>query len=72
MESVHEGEPFRFWIAEDRLEGLLSEHGFSLDEDMHPRDMEERYLTLKNGKVAYPVVTHFQFARAVVRAAGRG
>jgi methyltransferase (TIGR00027 family) len=72
MESAYEGEPFLFWIAEDRLEGFLSEHGFSLEENMTPRDMEERYLTLKNGKVAYPVVTHFRFVRATVRAAGRG
>lgn len=65
MESVHAGEPFRFWIAPDKIEAFLAERGLIIAEHLDNREMEKRYLTLRDGRLAEKVMTRFGLVRAI-------
>jgi methyltransferase (TIGR00027 family) len=66
MESVHAGEPFIFWIAPDHVDAFLFERGFKMVENLDAKEMEKRYLTLKDGTVAEKVMSRFGLVRAEV------
>jgi methyltransferase (TIGR00027 family) len=63
-ESVHVGEPFRFWIAPDKVKPFLAERGLTVKEHLDNCEMEKRYLTLKNGRLAEKVMSRFALVRA--------
>jgi methyltransferase (TIGR00027 family) len=63
-ESVHAGEPFRFWIAPDKINAFLAERGLTLKDHLDNNEMEKRYLTLKDGKLAEKVMSRFALVRA--------
>ena len=64
MESVHVGEPFRFWIAPDKIKAFLAERGLIMMEHLDNKEMEKRYLTLKDGRLAENVMARFGLVRA--------
>lgn len=64
MESVHAGEPFRFWIAPDKINSFLAERGLKMAEHLDNTEMEKRYLTLKDGRLAEKVMARFGLVRA--------
>jgi methyltransferase (TIGR00027 family) len=64
MESVHAGEPFRFWIAQDKIKLFLAERGLTVQDHLDNNEMEKRYLTLKNGQLAEKVMARFALVRA--------
>jgi|WetSurMetagenome_2_1015567.scaffolds.fasta_scaffold20084_2 methyltransferase (TIGR00027 family) len=64
LESVNAGEPFLFWIRPEEIGTFLAEHGFSMIEHVDSREMEKRYLTLRNGALAERAMTRFMFALA--------
>jgi methyltransferase (TIGR00027 family) len=64
MESVHAGEPFRFWIAPDKIKAFFAERGLTVKEYLDNNEMEKRYLTLKDGTLAEKVMARFALVRA--------
>jgi O-methyltransferase involved in polyketide biosynthesis len=64
MESVHAGEPFRFWIAPTKIKAFLEEHGLIMTEHLDNTEMEKRFLTLKNGRLAEKAMARFGLVRA--------
>jgi O-methyltransferase involved in polyketide biosynthesis len=63
-ESVHAGEPFRFWMAPTRIKAFLAERGLTVKEYLDNNEMEKRYLTLKDGQLAERVMARFALVRA--------
>jgi methyltransferase (TIGR00027 family) len=64
MESVHAGEPFRFWIAQDKIKAFLAERGLAVKDHLDNNEMEKRYLTLKDGTIVERVMARFALVRA--------
>ena len=52
MRAVYVSEPVQFRIEEGAIESFLRTRGFSLTEHLSPSELEERYLTLKDGSRA--------------------
>lgn len=67
VDSIKAAEPFQFWIGIDELKMLLSEHGFEIIEHIDSKEMQKRYLTLKDGTLAEQVLPYFCFANAIVK-----
>jgi len=67
VESVHSGEPFRFWVGNDDLEAFLSPRGFKMLEHLTPDRIRKRYLTLCDGSTAFDTLPFFSFALASVK-----
>ncbi|EGW39309.1 SAM-dependent methyltransferase [Desulfosporosinus sp. OT] len=65
-QSVNAGEPFLFWIEEERIESFLSERGYKIMERLTSKDMESKYLSVRNGSVVGKVIPHFSFVHASV------
>ncbi len=65
LESVSAGEPFRFWIAPDRLSPFLTEHGFAVVEHLGAQDIESQFLTLPDGNLAEKSLTRFRLVNVV-------
>ena len=66
MQSVNAGEPFLFWIEEEKIESFLSERGYKIMERLTSKDMERKYLSLRDGSVVGKVMAHFSFVHALV------
>jgi methyltransferase (TIGR00027 family) len=67
METKHAAEPTRFGIPQGKLEVFLSKHGLAVEVLLTPKEMEARYLTLKDGTVIghVPALFNLVLARAV-------
>jgi methyltransferase (TIGR00027 family) len=52
MKDDHPAEPTRFGIREGELESFLSERGYHVIEHLTPQEMEQKYLTLRDGSLA--------------------
>lgn len=66
MQSVNAGEPFRFWIEEEKIESFLSERCYKIIERLTAKDMERNYLSIRDGSVVGKVMPHFGFVHASV------
>ena len=64
IDSINAAEPYQFIIGKDELIMLLSEHGFEIIEHIDSKEMESKYLTLKDGSLAEKTLTHFCFVNA--------
>jgi hypothetical protein len=71
MESDHSDEPTRLGIKEERLKPFLSERGYEIIEELAPREMESRYLMLRDGSSAGKVPSLFRLVHASVTAKSR-
>jgi methyltransferase (TIGR00027 family) len=67
-EWENEDEPFRFWIEPEKIEAFLSYRGLTIIEHIEPKEIERRYLTLRNGSLAEETWSQVSFVRAVVSA----
>ncbi len=61
------GEPIVFGIEKDRIESFLSQRGFTLVDHLDAKEMEKRFLTLKDGSCAGEVIAIECIAQAQVR-----
>ncbi len=66
VDSVNNSEPFLFWIKPDELSVLMPGLGFNVFEHVQPGDLEERFLTLKNGIPAEKTLPFFSIMTAVI------
>ncbi len=66
MRAVYQAEPVQFRIAAGTIGAFLSERGFSLFEHLGPAQMEQRYLTLRDGALAGRVLASISLAQAAV------
>ena len=64
IESMNEAEPYQFIIGKNELKEFLSKHRFNIIEHIDSKEMEKRYLTLKDGSLAENSLTHFCFVSA--------
>jgi methyltransferase (TIGR00027 family) len=60
QESVYTAEPFRFWISAEAVKPFLADYGITVIENITPVEMEQRYLTLKDGTVAEKALSKFR------------
>ncbi len=66
IDSMSAAEPYQFIIGKEELKILLSEYGLEIIEHIDSKEMEKRYLTLKDGTLAEESLTHFCFVTAMV------
>ncbi|MGC9970788.1 MAG: SAM-dependent methyltransferase [Bryobacteraceae bacterium] len=66
MRAMYRAELVQFSIPEGAVESFLSERGFRLIDHLTPEEMEQRYLTLRDGTLAGKVLACFRLARAAV------
>jgi methyltransferase (TIGR00027 family) len=66
MGATRPGEPIRFQIERGTIESFLSQKGFRLIEHLTAEDMENKYLTLKDGSSAGKVLGNVCLAHASV------
>jgi methyltransferase (TIGR00027 family) len=66
LESVNAAEPFRFWIAKDKIEEFLPERGYKIITHMDSNEMEKKFLTSKDSSLAEKALTRFCFIQAAV------
>jgi len=64
--AVYAGEPFLFFLEEDRTESFLKEHGFQIEEHSAPPEIARRYNTLPDGSSAGGVRLSINFVCARV------
>jgi methyltransferase (TIGR00027 family) len=64
IESMNAAEPYQFIIGKHELEEFLSERKFNIIENIDSKEMEKRFLTLKDGTLAEKSLTHFCFVSA--------
>jgi methyltransferase (TIGR00027 family) len=64
MQTVYLAEPAKFRIPEGAIEAFLSERGYDLIEHLTEKDMEKRYLTLRDGSLAGKAVACFRLVKA--------
>jgi methyltransferase (TIGR00027 family) len=60
------GERMRFSIERAKIEGFLSERGYMLVEHLIPEEIEQRFLTLKDGSSAGRITASICYAQAMV------
>jgi len=68
MRTLYTDEPLLFDLAEDQVAAFLAERGFDLLEHATADKLRERYLTLRDGSLAGPMLDLFRLAQAAVRA----
>lgn len=66
IDAMNAAEPYQFIIGKEELGILLSEYGLEIIEHIDSKEMEKRYLTLKDGSLAEESLTHFCFVTAMV------
>ena len=66
VDTVFNSEPFLFWIKPDELSAFMSGYGFEIIENIHPGEMEERFLTLKNSVPAEKTLPFFSLVTGVI------
>jgi O-methyltransferase involved in polyketide biosynthesis len=66
MKSDHPAEPTKFGIREGTLELFLSERGYAIIEHLTPREIEGKYLTLRDGSPAGKLPALFCLVHASV------
>ena len=64
MRAAAPAEPIRFRIEEGQVEPFLSTRGYRLAEHLSSREMERRYLTLRDGSLAGEVAGYMALASA--------
>jgi methyltransferase (TIGR00027 family) len=64
LKSDHPAEPTRFGIREGELESFLSERGYHIIEHLTPQEMEQKYLTLRDGSSAGMLPALFRLVHA--------
>jgi len=65
---AHKGEPFIFGIAEGTSTSYVEQRGLTVLSDIGPKEMEERYLTRRDGKLDGPCSSGFRIMHASVPA----
>ena len=71
LRSDHPAEPTRFGIREGELESFLSERGYHVIEHLTPQEMEQKYLTLRDGAPAGRLPALFRLVHATVAGPAR-
>jgi len=66
-ESSNTGEPFHFYKSGEEMAAFLAERGFSTRENLGQAQIEKRFLTLKDGTLAWPSVPYFGMIQAFVQ-----
>jgi methyltransferase (TIGR00027 family) len=66
MRTRHSNEPTRFGIPYGTLGQFLGERGYQIVENLDASEMENRYLTLRDGSVAGEVPALFSLVRAAI------
>jgi methyltransferase (TIGR00027 family) len=66
MRTKHSNEPTRFGIPYGTLNQFLVERGYQIVENLNASEMENRYLTLRDGSVAGKVPNLFPLVRAAI------
>lgn len=66
LKSDHPAEPARFGIPAGTIDTFLAERGYTVGEHIGPREMESRYLVLRDGSPAGKLPGLFYFVQAVV------
>jgi hypothetical protein len=56
LESINPSEPFLYWIANDKINEMLSPYNIKILENIDSAEMEKRYLTLKDGTIAEKIL----------------
>ncbi len=64
--STYAGEPFRFWLPQEDMEGFLARHGLELVEHLSPEDIQREVLTAADGSPLGSTLPMFCFVRASV------
>jgi methyltransferase (TIGR00027 family) len=64
LPSARSGEPLQFWNAEERIESYLAVRGFNVLDQVDSKEMEKRYLMLRDGTPAEKPYRQFQFILA--------
>lgn len=72
MRSAHANEPILCRFEEGSIESFLADRGFSLADHLTPEDMEQRFLTLRDGSLTGHVLASFRLAQASVLPPPRG
>lgn len=62
----YRGEPFVFGIAEGQEQQWIEQRGLKVLSDLNREDLEERYLTMSNGKLVGRSASAFRIMHAVV------
>ncbi|BBO71590.1 hypothetical protein DSCA_55200 [Desulfosarcina alkanivorans] len=63
---AYRGEPFVFGIPEGDSATYVSKRGLKVMSDLHPKDLENRYLTRSDGTLDGPCCSAFRIMHAVV------
>ncbi|MGA3023332.1 MAG: SAM-dependent methyltransferase [Bryobacteraceae bacterium] len=66
MNSTYHAEPIQFRIEEGAIESFLSQRGYSVGEHFTDKDLEKRYLSLRDGSSGGRVLACFRLVRASV------
>jgi methyltransferase (TIGR00027 family) len=66
IKSRYPGEPTRFGIMQGKLESYLTDKGYTIVEHLAPKEMQEKYLTLRDGSSAGPLPPHLCLVNASV------
>jgi methyltransferase (TIGR00027 family) len=66
IDSMNAAEPYQWIIDQEELGKLLSEYDLEMTEHIDSKEMEKRYLTLKDGSLAEECIAHFRFVTAMV------
>ena len=66
LDSINPAEPFLFWIGSDKIESFLSQRGFKITRHLNSKEMEKKYLTLKDGSLGIKSLNRFCFVYASV------
>jgi len=66
VQSTHPGEPIKFRLPAGTIETFLKDRGLTLIDHMTAPEMEQTYLTLRDGSSAGKVPPVFSFARAAI------
>jgi methyltransferase (TIGR00027 family) len=69
METTYLAEPVQFRIEEGTIEAFLSERGYALIEHLTEKDLETRFLTLRDGSLAGRALACFRLVKASASAA---
>ena len=64
IETAYLAEPVRFRIPEGTIAAFLSERGFALIDHLTEKDIEKRYLTLRDGSLAGRALACFRLVKA--------
>jgi methyltransferase (TIGR00027 family) len=61
----NEGEPFKFWIDEDKISSFLDKHGLKVIESLDQDQIQKMYLTMPDGSPYSLSLADFCFVKAI-------